>query len=337
MVKGKLAYVKPVTAKGKRYEYFITGQVKADGKPILARLPARNDPSFGATYAALLAGRSRRENRAAVLTIPRLIDLFERSPEFRKLAVATQRTYAVYLRVLTDQLASAPAGEITRQDMLLLRDKHGDRTGAANGLVRTTRALYAWARRREHVANDPCAGIELFGSTDHQPWPDDLLVAALASADADVRLTVSLLYFTAQRIGDACALRWSDVRDGFVSLVQEKTGKPMDVRVHRDLAALLTATPRRGMTILSDDKGRAMTPDRARRRLQAWAEDRGYRIVPHGLRKNAVNALLEAGCTSAETAAVSGQSLQMVEHYAKQRSHRKLSSSAILKFEGIKG
>lgn len=42
----------------------------------------------------------------------------------------------------------------------------------------------------------------------------------------------------------------------------------------------------------------------------------GIKTVPHGLRKNAVNALLEAGCTIAEVSAITGQTHQVVEHYA---------------------
>jgi hypothetical protein len=45
-----------------------------------------------------------------------------------------------------------------------------------------------------------------------------------------------------------------------------------------------------------------------------------------------VNALLECGCSAAETAAISGQTLQLVEHYAKKRDQRKLASAAILKW-----
>ena len=55
--------------------------------------------------------------------------------------------------------------------------------------------------------------------------------------------------------------------------------------------------------------------------------------VPHGLRKNAVNALLEAGCTIAEVSAITGQTHQVVEHYAAQVNRRKLGKSAIVKFE----
>jgi hypothetical protein len=50
-------------------------------------------------------------------------------------------------------------------------------------------------------------------------------------------------------------------------------------------------------------------------------------FVFHGL------LLLEAGCTDAEVLAITGQSRQMVEHYAQQVNRRKLAASAILKWE----
>ena len=339
MRRSRLLYVKivhPPKAKGGEYCYFDTGQVKPNGRPILARLPARSDPSFGNVYATMLASRTKRAQRAAVLLIPRLVDLYERSPEFAQLADSTQRTYSIYLRLLVEQLAKAPANELTRQDVLLLRDTLGTRMGAANGLVRAIRALYAWGRYREHVAIDPCQGIELFPSKDYEPWPEELLDAALASDDRAIRFPVALLYYVAQRVGDTCELRWSDVRAGFIHVTQDKTGKPMEIKIHQVLADELASAPRHGMTILADAAGLPTDPGRLRYRLKKWASDRGYKIVPHGLRKNSVNAFLEAGCSTAETAAVTGQSLQMVEHYAKRRSGRRLSSAAVLKLEGGK-
>jgi len=55
--------------------------------------------------------------------------------------------------------------------------------------------------------------------------------------------------------------------------------------------------------------------------------------VPHGLRKNAVNALLEAGCTVAEVAAITGQTYGVVEHYAARVNRRHLGKAAIVKLE----
>jgi integrase len=336
-----LPFVKVVKAKGRRYAYFDTGVRKADGKLIYKRLPPVGDPGFGDVYAALLAWRTRRANVAAQLTVERLIDLYERSAEFRALAASTRQTYSIYLARISAELrspanGSAPAYLVERRDILTLRDKMALTPGAANGMLRTTRALYRWARDRQHLDIDPCKGITLFEADDYPPWPEELLDAALAADDASIRMPVALLYYTAQRIGDVCAIRWGDVRDGVLSVKQQKTGKELEIRLHRSLAAELAKHPRTALTILADERSRALRPDTVRERLQRFAKKFGYEVVPHGLRKNAVNAMLEAGCSAAETAAVTGQSLQMVEHYAKRRSTRKLAQSAILKFEGGK-
>ncbi|MGP0042767.1 MAG: hypothetical protein ACLPJW_19035, partial [Rhodomicrobium sp.] len=47
----------------------------------------------------------------------------------------------------------------------------------------------------------------------------------------------------------------------------------------------------------------------------------------------AVVFLLEAGGTDAEVSAITGQSRQMVEHYARQVNQKKLAASAVLKWE----
>jgi hypothetical protein len=51
------------------------------------------------------------------------------------------------------------------------------------------------------------------------------------------------------------------------------------------------------------------------------------------LPKNAVDALLEAGCTAAQVSSITGQSLQMVEHYAAKRNTRKIAKDAMAKWD----
>lgn len=80
-------------------------------------------------------------------------------------------------------------------------------------------------------------------------------------------------------------------------------------------------------------KGGAMRRATLRLYLQAWAKAQGFDVVPHGLRKNAVNALLEAGCSVGETSSISGQSLGMVEKYARRRNNRKMGDAAMTRWE----
>jgi site-specific recombinase XerD len=123
------------------------------------------------------------------------------------------------------------------------------------------------------------------------------------------------------------------VQDGYLRFTQQKTGKPMEVRLHAALLAELASSPRRGLTIICNQDGQPMTDQVIRRELKAFGEKHGEQVVPHGLRKNAVNALLEAGCTEFEVQAITGQSARMVAKYAKRVSQRKLGDAAILKME----
>jgi len=326
-------HVRRKVSKGRTYYYFDTG-AKAGGKPVLKRLPDIRDPDFGRMLSAAQSGRTRRQKVSGVLMVPGLADIYERSPDFRKLAATTRRSYELNLDKARKRLAEVPAGELQPKHVRLLMDEMADQTGAANQFVRVLGSLYSWGRKRGHVAAKPTEGVDLFDETPHEPWPQWLLEEALQ--DEAVQLPVALLYYTAQRIGDVCRMRWSDVRDGVIAVRQEKTKKALAIPFHGALARLLAAAPKDALTILHRG-GRQMREKALRDDLQAWASARGQHIVPHGLRKNAVIALLECGCSIAETAAISGQTLQMVEHYAKERNQAKLASAAILRWEGTKG
>lgn len=330
-------YVKPVRAKGKLYLYFDTGRKDERGKPVYARLPDLSDKrAYGSTYAAYLAARTRREAEPdhSELTVPQLWKLYQLSPTWRELKLGTQRVYFIYLERFAKLMPTAPAGEITSSDIVRLMDRMGETPGAANLFAGAIGSLYKWARERGHIPKDcrPTKDIRFFDLGEHDPWPERVLEAALRTDDADVRLAVHLLYYTAQRLGDVLAMRWTDIRGNAIEIKQDKTGIELHIPLHKALKAELDRTPRNGIAILTKPNGKRWKEGWARDKLQAFGRKHNAEIVPHGLRKNAVNTLLEIGCSVAETSAISGQSLQMVEHYAKKRSQPKLGSAAILRW-----
>ena len=330
----KIKHVHTKRAKGRTYHYFATGQTTPAGKPILKRLPDPSDPTFGRALADCQRARTLRAKVETELTVAKLIGLYERSDRYRtKLAEASRRNYAIYLEVIRDQIGPAPADAIERKHAMLLLDKLAAKPAAANMTVRTLGALYQWGRERGHVTGNPTQGIAYLKEGEHAPWPEHVLNAALVSEDPFIRRATALLYYTAQRAGDVLAMRWGDIRGDRIEVRQQKTGKALSIRLHADLARELAAAPRTGLTILARSDARPYSVEALRRSLQAFAAERGARVVTHGLRKNAVIALLEAGCSTAETAAISGQTLQMVEYYARQRSTTRLGDSAILKWE----
>lgn len=317
-------------SRGRTYYYFDTG-VRVDGKVKLTRLPDISDTlRFSNAWANAVNARSRRTQRAEAMTFGKLLDLYFVSHEFRKKSASTQENYILYAKEARRLFGNAPANEIETKDITLMMDTMAERPGAANMTLAVIGAVYAWGRQRGHVTNRPTQDVKAFESKDYEPWPAELIALALSDPDPVIRLSVALLYYTAQRIGDVCKMRWADVRDGAIHITQQKTGKDMVLPIHAGLRPHLPKPD--GIFVLTSE-GRPMNVDWVRARLQKWAKAKGYKIVPHGLRKNAVNALLEAGCSIGETSAISGQSLQIVEHYAKRRDTTTMATAAILRWE----
>lgn len=346
MRKGPIQYVKQVARAGKTYEYFDAGK-GTDGKRRYVRLPDRSDIRFGGVYAALLGHRSRKAEVAkAEMKLSALIALYERSPRYQRLAKNSKDNYSHYLGRFCRALDDPAANQVDRKAVATVLNLLIATPGASNAMLRAVSALYQWARGNTEITADPCRDIEEHEGGEHLKWPDELLADALVSDDPRIKLAVSLLYYTAQRIGDVCNMTWGDVQDGYIHVVQEKTGKELWIRMHRDLAALLESLPRDevhgnprrpNVTDISHARSQKIMGGHSRhtvrRWLQAFATARGFKVVPHGLRKNAVIALIEAGCSTAEAGAISGQSMQVVEKYARQRDTKRLGSAAILKLE----
>lgn len=324
-------YVRCVRAKGRAYYYFDTGK-KVDGKKVYARLPDLKDPSFWQSHSAMMGHRNRKPRD--LLTVPALIDLYHKSKDYRRLAANSKAKYDIYLRRLAELMPTAPVAEITRADMTLLIDKMADKPGAANLFLGTSGALFKWAADRSYIPHSPTKGIKPIPGGEHAKWPLSVLNAALASDDDQLRLLVHLLLYTAQRLNDALSLCWSDIVDGRIVMRQQKTGKELSIKMHHRLKAELARHPMDNILIATNpNTGKRYGEQVARAMMQDFAKQFGVSVVPHGLRKNAVIALLEAGCTMAETAAISGQTLGVVEQYAKGRDQTKLGDAAVLRWE----
>lgn len=77
-------------------------------------------------------------------------------------------------------------------------------------------------------------------------------------------------------------------------------------------------------------------PPADRAKAEAMKRLREAGLVFHGLRKNAVNALLEVGCTEAEVASIVEMSEAMVRHYSRDVNKRRLAINGMKKLEALR-
>lgn len=334
----RLPHVRFTRAKGKLYAYFDTGARQANGRPVYAPMPPFGSTGFYDTYASMKGARTKRESVS--YTVANLASDYEDSLAFKDLKPNSQKVYLSSLKKVREYLAEFPVNDLTADDVQAVLDRDIESAGTHNNLLAVMGVIYAWARSPRggrKTTLRPTEGIEKRKLGEHKPWPEHILEAGIAAENDDIRLAVRLLYFTGQRIGDVLQMRWSDVRDGMIHIVQEKTDKKVWIPMLNELREELDRTPKRGLTIIANERGRKLSDDKVRSELQAFTAALGAKTVPHGLRKNAVNALLEAGCTIAETASITGQSYKIVEHYARDINQRRMAKAAVYKLENKRG
>jgi integrase len=334
----KIPGVRRKRAKGKTYYYWARSEA-------WVRLPdpLRNPDEFMRKVAHLQRIEATNLDRAKTGTFGGLVAAYRQTKAFREsLAPNTREVYERYLKRLLARYHAAPLAEITPEDIQVhVLDANEDTPGAANAMLSILRVLYEFAvRRNRHLRHleDWTKKLESFPrdeANERHPWPDHILDEALGCDDELFRYAMTLALYTGQRPGDVCAMTWGKVKGDEIEVRQQKTGKHLTIPMHDDLRAMLNATTRsdRHLFILSNRRGDPLTPGTWLKWCQHFTRARGFRGTAHGLRKNATNALFEAGCTTAEVAAITGhRSIKMLEHYGKGRDQVKLGRVAMGKW-----
>src|SRR5690606_27838078 len=111
--------------------------------------------------------RKMRQSVSSELTVARMIQAYQKSRKFEKLAESSKRNYSIYLEVIRDQIGPAPANLIDLETANTFLEKMGDRPSAANMAVRTLGALYEWGRKAKLVTAKPTHGVEYLPEGEH--------------------------------------------------------------------------------------------------------------------------------------------------------------------------
>ncbi len=266
-------------------------------------------------------------------TLSHIIRLYQGSVEFHSAKPKTQSVRSLYLGEFENILA-LPIQDVKRRNILTIRDMLSTirGNGAANGFLAAARSLFAWAISRDWVEINPAAGVKPMPVSPLPAWTPEIVQQAMETLTPTLKRAVILALFTGQRRGDLCRMKWNDISDGVIYLVQGKTGVPLRIPVHPALQAHLERWPRTNEFILTTSRGRPCRPDTLSGGLYNAAVEgkipKGFNI--HGLRKMAATLLAEAGCSTHEIAAITGhKSLAMVQHYTASVNQEKLAKEAI--------
>lgn len=339
-----------VKARGRDYYYFhqrrgtraAAERVPLPGRPFDG--DGMPDAAWWARYRELAAGDSP-DDAIKPGSFAALVKAYRDSPEWKALSEKSREGRERDLVRIERMWGRLAVAGLESRHVLELRDAFASTPGAANNLLRSVSALISWSMPRGWREHNPCSQVKkLKIGAGYAPWSWDHIALFRTHARREMWQAAALALYSGQRLGDVLKMRWDEI-DGQligVTIIQNKTAKKLWVATHRDLKELLATIPRRAPEILTSTKGAAWTTDGFK---ASWAEQMKRKelaslkeagCVFHGLRKSAVVFLLEAGCTDAEVAAITGQSRDMVEHYARQVNQKRLAAAAILKWEAAR-
>jgi integrase len=269
-------------------------------------------------------------------SINALVQLYYASPEWTALASQSQRTYRHILEHFRAEHGDKPVSLLGREHVKVMVDAKAATPAAANKFRKLLHVLMHVAVDRGWRKDNPVTGVKGVRSKSQgfQTWSEDHIAQfeAKHAIGTKARLALALLLYTGQRRGDVIRMGKQHVRNGVLTIRQQKTGMEVAVPVHSKLQECLAAAAREHLTFLVTEYDQPFTPAGFTNKFRGWCGEAGLPkgLSPHGLRKAMCRRLAEAGCTPHEIMAISGhKSLAEVTRYTEAASRARLAGDAM--------
>lgn len=273
------------------------------------------------------------------MKVEALIRKYTASPRYKKLTERSRVTYTYALELIAKSFGTTPVKDIKRSDVIRLQTELESTPGTSTLVVRVFSVLCQYAMDLDLIPFNPASKIKKAEGGSHKKWTPEHVEQAIRLGDRKVSVAVALAWYTGQRESDILNMRWADIRDGYVSLIQQKTKLEMKIKMHPDLVRYLQSV--RGDA--PDDhyivSGAARMSGAAfrnifRRRMDKVESDGVF----HGIRKGVASSLAERGRSLNEIAAIMGhKSLRMAAYYAEQANGTVMAESAVNALPSVQG
>lgn len=297
--------------------------------------PANSD-GFWAEYRAWLDGEQLEisASRTKAGSLNDMIVRYYRSTSWASLASTSKSQRRNILERFREQHGDKPISALKREHVQRLVEEKSPAAG--RHFLKALRAVMRVAIDAGHRRDDPTLGVKTkrIKSDGYHSWTDDEIAVFEAAHpnDSRARLAFALLLYSGQRRGDVIRMGRQHIKDGRISVRQEKTGHSLQIAIHPELKRVLGAQPSTNMTFLVTSFGKPFSPAG----FGNWFKDQvraaglPENCAAHGLRKAAARRLAEAGCSASQIAAVTGhKSLREVERYTQAAAQIALADAAI--------
>ena len=297
-----------------------------------------------------------RQSSVDQRTFRALVEDFRESKAWEKLSAGSSAVdYERYFGLIIDAWSDIPVRDLRTEDAQAAIDSFKDRPASGRYFRAVLSRLVAYGIPRGYASTNV---VEYTEKPDHEsvpyePWPDWAFELFFGHAKPALHLPVFSAVYTGQRKVDVIPMIRPKSDAEAIELVARKTKAKVWVPIASEYRKIIAATPADHVRLHLRENGKPWTyegfktawhreltfgvkeapPPELLAKAEAMRRIREAGLVFHGLRKNAVNMLLEVGCTEAEVSSIVEMSEAMVRHYSKDVNKRRLAVNGMKKLE----
>jgi len=313
------------------------------GKGARVRLPdAFPSPEFDAAYLAALTGRKPRKSPLTTSATDRLewlVGRFMESGRWAATSPATRRQRELlYLSALKN--GNPRFASIARKHMQEAVDARAKTPALAKNYLKAMRALFTWAVRNDHVATNPCDGVEPieYKTEGFPPWhPDDVRqFCERWEVGTSPRLALELFLTSGLRRGDLHKAGRQHLRGNVFSMRTAKTSVEITVEFPPFLLDTIAATRTGDLHFIVKADGQPFTSKESFGNwFSARCREAGIQKSAHGLRKLAATLAANDGASAHELMAMFGWvKIEQAETYTRKADRKALGIKSSVRVAG---
>jgi len=293
---------------------------------------------FIEAYEAALADRriTTGQSQTKPRSINALVQLYYASPEWAALAPQSQRTYRHILEHFRVSHGDKPVNAIKREHVKAMVVAKAATPAAANKFRKLLLVLMRLAVDRGWRQENPVSSVKGIRtrSEGFKTWSEDNIAQfqVYHPIGSKPRLAFELLLCTGQRRGDVVAMGWQHIRDGELTVRQQKTGAVVVIPILPELRQCLDALERKHLTFIVTEYGKPFSSAGFTNWFRDKCAEAGLSsgLSPHGLRKAMCRRLADAGCTPHAIMSISGhKTLAEVTRYTEAADRTRLAQGAM--------
>lgn len=297
--------------------------LRKPGHPKVRLTSETGTQEFLDEYRAALTGNTKQpaslplDRRGNKGTFKWLCEQYFASAEFKRLSPRTQYVRRRILDGVCEKDGSKPYALMEPRHVRKMRDDKAETPEAANGIIKALRQIFGFAVEYELATRNPARDVPYIRSASEgfHSWSMDEVAQFEKHHElgSKARLALALLLYTGQRRSDVVLLGPQHIKDGWLTLTQQKNRnrKPvtLSIPVLPELRAILDATPTGNLAFLVTAFGKPFTSNGFGNWFRKQCDAAGLKnCSAHGLRKAGAAAAAENGATERQLMAIFGWS-----------------------------